>query len=64
VELDEIINSLINVQIDEVFLGFTPQDSSSYKVREISRDDVLFIQKDKTKLFDENKVMFPLLSHT
>lgn len=63
VELDEIIYSLAKIQIDEVLLGFTPKNCSSYQVKEISGDDVLFVQTGKTQLFDENKVMFPLLSH-
>lgn len=63
VELDQIIDSLVNIEIDEIVLGFTPKDGSTYAMREISGADKLFIQKDKTKLFDENKVMFPLLSH-
>ncbi|GEM_PF-4184024 len=44
-------------------LGFTPKDTSAYESEEISNDDALFIQEGKTQLFDENKVMFPLLSH-
>lgn len=63
IDLDKIVYSLVNPQIDEIILGFTPENCSSYEVREISGDDVLFIQKGKSKLFDENKVMFPLLSH-
>ena len=63
VELDTIINSLVNFKIDEVMLGFTPIDCSSYEVKEISGEDTLFIQKGRTKLFDTNKIMFPLLSH-
>ncbi len=62
-ELDEVIYSLVNMQIDEIVFGFTPMECSAYKFREILSDDALFVQKDKTKLFDENKVMFPLLSH-
>jgi hypothetical protein len=63
VELDKIIYSLLNLQTDEVVLGFTPEDCGSYKVGEIHGDDVLFVQKGKTNIFDGNKVMFPLLSH-
>ena len=63
VELDKIINSLVNFKIDEVMLGFTPKDCNSYEVKEISGEDALFIQKGRTKLFETNKVMFPLLSH-
>jgi GNAT superfamily N-acetyltransferase len=63
IKLDKIVNSLINFETDELVLGFTPADCSSYRVREISSGDKLFIQQGKTQLFDENKVMFPLLSH-
>lgn len=66
INLDEIIYSLSDTNINSVLLGFTPRDCSSYEVREINellKDDVLFIQTSKTKLFDENKLMFPLLSH-
>lgn len=62
-DLDKIISSLVNPQINEVVLGFTPKDCSSYEVRETHGDDALFVQKGKSKLFDKNKVMFPLLSH-
>lgn len=63
VELDKIVNSLVSFKIDEIVLGFTPEDCNSYKAREISGDDRLFIRDDKTNLFDENRVMFPILSH-
>lgn len=63
VELDRVVYSVVSSQINEIVLGFTPKNCSTYKVREISGDDVLFMQKGKTRLFDENQVMFPLLSH-
>jgi hypothetical protein len=63
VELDEVISSLVKTETNEVLLGFTPKDCSDYQVKEISGDDVLFIQIGNTQLFDENKLMFPLLSH-
>ena len=65
-DLDKVIDSLCDSTVDSVLLGFTPKDSSSYEVRlvdEVLKDEVLFIQTGKTELFDENKVMFPLLSH-
>jgi len=63
VELDRIIHALANSQTEEVVLGFTPNDTDSYKVREITGDDMLFVQLGKTPIFDENQLMFPLLSH-
>lgn len=63
VELDKIIEALAVENINRVLLGFTPQNCHSYEVRKKSDDDHLFIQDGKTNLFDENKVMFPRLSH-
>jgi len=63
VDIDKIISVLAGPQINEVLLGFTPENSDSYQVKELVGDDALFIQKDKTPLFEENKIMFPLLSH-
>ena len=63
VNLDEVIKAFSHYQIDKVVLGFTPKDTSTYESKEICNDDALFIQDGKTQLFDENKVMFPLLSH-
>lgn len=63
VDLDEIISILSNSATQEVILGFTPLDLSSFSVREITGKDTLFIQKGKTNIFNENKIMFPLLSH-
>lgn len=61
--LDHIIDSLANSKTKKVILGFTPKEDSSYEIREISGDDTLFVQNDKTMLFNKNKMMFPLLSH-
>ncbi|MCW8408896.1 GNAT family N-acetyltransferase [Legionella sp. PATHC035] len=63
VGLDEIIHSLCDSSINEVLFGFTPKDCTSYEIKENIGDDVLFIQQDKDRIFVENKVMFPVLSH-
>lgn len=66
VSLDDVIDSLCNDITKTVLLGFTPKDCSSFEIRQINeelKDDVLFIQNGKNKLFDENKLMFPSLSH-
>lgn len=63
IELEEVIDLLVNTGIKEVILGFTPLDSKGMKTRELIGDDTLFIQNHHTGLFDNNKVMFPLLSH-
>ena len=64
--LNDIIDSLCDDKIKTVLLGFTPKNCSSFEIRQINeelKDDVLFVQNDKSSLFDENKLMFPLLSH-
>ncbi len=63
IDLDEVIQSLTNPQIEEVVLGFTPKNCDSYSISEISNDDALFIQNGNADLFTANKLMFPLLSH-
>lgn len=62
IELDKVV-SCAGKRINKVLLGFTPEDCTSYEVSLISGDDVLFIQDGKTAIFDENKIMLPLLSH-
>ncbi|HAU0495546.1 TPA: GNAT family N-acetyltransferase [Legionella pneumophila] len=64
--LDDIIHALSDETIDTVRLGFVPKDCSSYEiipVDEQAKDEMLFVEEDKTSLFDENQLMFPLLSH-
>lgn len=63
VELDEVIYSLAGSETKEVFLGFTPKDCSSCEVKAVIGEDILFVQENKTELFDNHKIMFPLLSH-
>lgn len=63
VELDKILGSLADSRTNEIVFGFTPLDCGAYQSREIMGKDVLFIQKDKARIFDENKLMFPLMSH-
>ncbi|HAT4486861.1 TPA: GNAT family N-acetyltransferase [Legionella pneumophila] len=64
--LDDIIHALSDETTDTVRLGFVPKDCSSYEiipVDEQTKNEMLFVEEDKTSLFDENQLMFPLLSH-
>lgn len=63
IDLDVVLDSLITTSISEIVLGFTPIDSYDMKTRGLVSDDTLFIQGNHVNLFDNNKVMFPLLSH-
>lgn len=64
--LDDVIHALSDETIDTVRLGFVPKDCSSYEIIPIDekeKDEMLFVETGKTALFDENQLMFPLLSH-
>ncbi|KTD57871.1 GNAT family N-acetyltransferase [Legionella shakespearei] len=64
--LDHVIHALSDETVDTVRLGFVPKDCSSYEIIPIDekeKDEMLFVETDKTALFDENQLMFPLLSH-
>jgi hypothetical protein len=64
--LDNIIHACCTDFVDTVQLGFVPKDCSAYEavaMDEQARDEMLFLERDKTSLFEENKLMFPLLSH-
>lgn len=63
IELEKVINVFESKQFDEVVLGFTPQDITPYKSKQIIGKDTLFVEQDKVNFFDENKMMFPVLSH-
>ncbi|MFO8646130.1 GNAT family N-acetyltransferase [Legionella pneumophila] len=64
--LDDVIHALSDETIDTVRLGFAPRDCSSYEIIPIDekeKDEMLFVETGKTALFDENQLVFPLLSH-
>lgn len=64
--LDDVIRALNDGTIDTVRFGFVPVDSSSYErvpIDEKAKDEMLFVETEKSALFDENQLMFPLLSH-
>lgn len=64
VDLDIIIKFLTNKEVKTVTLGFTPNVVDSYYVNLLKEDDTtLFVMKDKIELFQNNKLMFPVLSH-
>ena len=64
VDLDNIIKALTNKEVKTVVLGFTPNDLSGYSENLLQEEDTtLFVMKDKKDLFQNNKLMFPILSH-
>jgi len=62
--IDDIIKSLTNKEVKKVVLGFTPKESDSYCVNLLKEEGTtLFVMKDKEDLFQNNKLIFPMLSH-
>lgn len=63
IDLETVIQALGTPKINNILLGFTPKNTQGYEIKEKQDEDVLFVQKGKTDLFEKNKIMFPLLSH-
>jgi len=62
-ELDDVIFALSDKNISQVVLEFTPEDKTSFVEKVLIPDDVLFILDDKNNVFENQKWMFPVLSH-
>ncbi|HEX9062045.1 MAG TPA: GNAT family N-acetyltransferase [Clostridia bacterium] len=63
VDLDSIIKPLSDKNTKCVVLGFTPKNENGYYVNLMESDTTLFVMNDKFDLFQDNKLMFPVLSH-
>ncbi|MBS5987338.1 GNAT family N-acetyltransferase [Clostridium sp.] len=63
-KLEDILNMTINEDIKTVILGFTPLDTSLYNKNLLVEDDTtLFINNKNYSIFEDKKLMFPILSH-
>ncbi len=64
VNLNDVIDELINKAVKRVVLGFKPKDVTGYGENILEEEDLTFFVMGKdAELFQENKLMFPLLSH-
>jgi GNAT superfamily N-acetyltransferase len=64
VSLDNIIEAIANKETKKIVLGFTPENTSSFDNTLLQEEDTtLFVMKDKLKIFNNIKIMFPVLSH-
>jgi len=62
--LDDIIEAMVTKENNKVVLGFTPKDTESYNQTVLHEENTtLFILDDKKRIFNNNKIMFPVLSH-
>lgn len=63
--IDDVINSLVSENIQDVVLRFTPTDSEGYEMNLYKEEDLtLFVKEDKASLFENNKLIFSTISHT
>lgn len=61
--LNEIIKAF-GAGIKKISLGFTPDDEAGYSVSERKEEDTtLFVQGEIFRDFEQNRLMFPTLSH-
>ena len=61
---EECLAKTVNADAKEVLLGFTPVQKEKYLVREHKEEDcTMFIIGEDLKCMEEEKMMFPLLSH-
>ena len=63
VSLDDVMCALSNIEIKKVALGFTPMDKTSFDESILIPEDVLFILDDRWGTFNDEKLLFPVLSH-
>ncbi len=63
IQIEDLIPSLIQEEIKQVILGFTPKDTTTFDQTLLKQDDMLFILDDKWNLFDNQKLRFSILSH-
>lgn len=63
--LFDILSSVVTIDTKRVNLKFTPVDSSNLEVT-LADDlnDTLFVLKGKENLFQQDKILFPEISHT
>lgn len=63
VELSDVISALSNRNTFKVVLEFTPQCKNSFDENILIPDDVLFVLDDTWAVFENDRLMFPVLSH-
>lgn len=64
VSIDEILNFLVNENTKRVKLYFTPKETDFYIKTPLEGEDTLFVLGKDTMLLEDNRFMFPKLSHT
>lgn len=64
ISLEAVILTMSRPGVTRVVLGFTPPDTTSWRCeRYFEADNTLFVLAANRCIFDEHRLMFPLLSH-
>jgi GNAT superfamily N-acetyltransferase len=65
ISLSSVIDAMATSSVSIVKLGFTPAQTSSFDCVPLKKENTtLFVERDKDTLLKNEKVMFPVLSHT
>lgn len=65
IKIEDVLNTLATEQTKSAILKFIPINSENYEVTLLKEDDsTLMVMGDEGELFKNNKLMFPILSHT
>ncbi|MFJ9463025.1 GNAT family N-acetyltransferase [Viridibacillus arvi] len=65
IELEDVLNALATEQTKRAILKFMPINSENYEVNLFKEEDsTIMVMGDKEELFKNNKLMFPMFSHT
>ena len=60
----DAVTKLFGEDLKKVTLGFTPQDTETYTVREFHEDDcTFFIRGEQLQIMEEHKLRIPSLAH-
>lgn len=64
-DIDTVISAMITDQTQNVIMHFMPIDSDKYEIKLLKEEDTtLFMMGNSKELFEKNKLIFPILSHT
>lgn len=62
--MEDILGVLVEKEKQMVVLGFTPVSKDGFSIEKVQEKDYhVFVLKDSAKLFEDNKISLPLLSH-
>ena len=65
IEIEEVLNALASEGTEDVILRCMPVENEEYEISLFKEEDsTLMVMADKKEIFQHNKLIFPMLSHT